>query len=175
MFVCSLSFSREINKRDLFRAEKLIIYLNGGTAEIKTRKEIATVDEKFLSVAMSWKTVVGWNFNVSTEKRIIALTKALSPAYLRLGGKPCNFVNFQSNEGEKSSPFGKLTIHLSGRDLDKINQIAKNAGWQVLFALSVFRRLMDGSWDSSNPFRIVKYAADKGYKFGWELGNGKEN
>ncbi|KAL9982311.1 hypothetical protein ACROYT_G004338 [Oculina patagonica] len=120
---------------------------------------------------MSWKTILGWNFNATTEQRIIALTKALSPAYVRIGGLPSNFVNFQFNEEERSSPFGKLTIHITGKDLDRINQIAKNAGWQVVFALSAFRRSMDGSWDPSNSFRIVKYAADKGYKFGWELGN----
>ena len=143
-------------------------------AEIDTSRVIATVDEKFLSVSMGWKTFVGWNFSAATEKRIITLTKALSPAYVRIGGIASNFVIFQTFDEEvKSKPFGKLTVHINGEDLDRINEMAKNAGWQVLFALSVLRRSTDGSWDPSNPFRIVKYVADKGYKFVWELGNGK--
>lgn len=173
VFVYSLSLSWVVNRGNLSTEERQIIDLNAEMAKIKTSKEIANVDEKFLSVSMSWKTILGWNFNATTEQRIIALTKALSPAYVRIGGLPSNFVNFQFNEEERSSPFGKLTIHITGKDLDRINQIAKNAGWQVVFALSAFRRSMDGSWDPSNSFRIVKYAADKGYKFGWELGNGK--
>lgn len=139
------------------------------TVEVKTSKVLSNVDEKFLSVCLSWRDRDLWRFNSTTEKRLIALTKALSPAYLRIGGIPSDFVIFQS----PSSPYGKLTVHIGEDDLDRINEIAKNAGWQVLFTLSVARRLENGSWDPSNPFRIVKYVADKGYQFGWELGNGK--
>ena len=98
-----------------------------------------------------------------------ALTKALSHGYVRIGGTPSDFVIFESS----SSPYGKLTVHFGKEDLDRINEIAENAGWQVLFTLSVLRRRKNGSWDPSNPFRIVKYIADKGSKFGWELGNGE--
>lgn len=174
VFVYSLTFSREANRGSLFTEERQIIDLNAEMAKINTSEEIATVDEKFLSVGMSWKTILSWSFNATTEQRMISLTKAFSPAYVRIGGIASNFVNFQLNEDEKSSPFGKLTVHITGKDLDRVHRIAKNAGWQVLFALSAFRRSMNGSWDPSNSFRIVKYAADKGYKFGWELGNGKE-
>ena len=46
-------------------------------------------------------------------------------------------------------------MHFGKEDLDRINEIAENAGWQVLFTLSVLRRRKNGSWDPSNPFRIV--------------------
>ena len=137
--------------------------------KIDMNKAIATVDEKFLSVCLTWRVRDRWKFNSTTEKRLISLTKALSPAYVRIGGTPSDLVIFQSPR----SPYGKLTVHITGEDLDRINQIAESAGWQVLFTLSVLRRLENGAWDPSNPFRIVKYVADKEYKFGWELGNGK--
>ena len=143
-------------------------------AVINTSQVIATVDEKFLSFGMSWDTVVGWNFAATIEKHKTALLKALSPSYVRIGGHTTNFFNFQFNEEEKTSPFGNKTVQITDKDLDRLNQIAKNAGWQVLFALSVLKRsAKDGSWDASNTFRIVKYAANKGYRFGWELGNGR--
>lgn len=174
MFFCLLYFLWEVNRGSFLTVEKRIIDFDAEKVEINTREAIATVDEKFLSVGLSWKIIFGWNFNSTTEQRITALTKALSPAHVRLGGIPSNFVNFQFNEMEKNSPFGKQTMHITGKELDRIHQIAKNAGWQVLFALSVFRRSMDGSWDPSNSFKIIKYTAEKGYQFGWELGNGKK-
>jgi len=137
------------------------------SAEIDISKVIATVDDKFLSVCLTWRVRDLWKFNSTTEKRLNALTKALSPGFVRIGGIPSDFVIFESS----SSPYGKLTVHVGEEDLDRINEIAENAGWQVLFTLSVLRRCRNGSWDPSNPFRIVKYVAEKGYKFGWELGN----
>ena len=176
MFVCSLYFLWEVNRDHFDTLEKRIIDLNPEIADIDTREAIATVDEEFLSVGMGWKTIFDWNYNATTEQRIIALTKALSPAYVRFGGVHSNFVEFHFSEERKKSPFGKLRVHhCTGKDLDRINQIAKNAGWQVLFALSAYKRSIDGLWDASNSFKIIKYAADKGYKFKWELGNGKEN
>ena len=143
------------------------------TANIDTSLVIATVDEKFISVGIPWRTLVEWNFTLATEKQITALTKAVSPAYARIGGTAGDFVIFNDLE-KKAKHFRKeTTFNINGKDLDRINQIAEKAGWQVLFTLSLLRRSTNGSWDPSNPLRIVKYAADNGYKFGWELGNGK--
>ena len=143
------------------------------TANIDTSLVIATVDEKFISVGIPWRALVEWNFTLAAEEQITALTKAVSPAYARIGGTAGDFVIFNDLE-KKAKHFRKQTaLNINGKDLDRINQIAGKAGWQVLFTLSLLRRSTNGSWDPSNPLRIVKYAADNGYKFGWELGNGK--
>ena len=149
------------------------------TVNITTSLAIATVDEKFISVGIPWRTLIAWNFNAMAEEKISALTKALSPAYARIGGTAGDFVLF-SDLGRSKLFLGKpkhfvkqTTFNINGEDLDRINQIAEKAGWQVLLALSLLRRSTNGSWDPSNPLRIVKYAADNGYKFAWELGNGK--
>lgn len=143
------------------------------TADINTTTVIATVDEEFLSVSTSWRTILGWNFSSAAEKRILALMNALIPAYFRIGGTAAEFVIF-TDEVEKRKPLRPFKpVHITGKDLDRINRIAENAGWKVLLALSASRRATNGSCDLSNPLRIVKYAADNGYKFGWQLGNGK--
>lgn len=139
------------------------------SAKVDTNDVIATVDERFLSVCLTWRRWDAWKFDSVREKRLITLTKGLAPAYVRIGGTPSDFVIFQSS----SKPYGKLTVNIDEKDLDRINKIAENAGWQVLFTLSVLRRLINGSWDPSNPYQIVKYVAEKGYNFGWELGNGE--
>ena len=139
------------------------------SAKVNTNDVFATVDERFLSVCLTWRRRDAWKFNSVREKRLITLTKGLAPAYVRIGGTPSDFVIFQSS----SKPYGKLTVNIDENDLDRIDEIAENAGWQVLFTLSVLRRLKSGSWDPSNPYQIVKYVAEKGYKFGWELGNGE--
>ncbi|XP_068707352.1 heparanase-like [Montipora foliosa] len=142
------------------------------TVEIKMHKAIAVVDERFLSVCMSWRNRERWKFDSKRETRLIALTKALSPAYMRIGGNPSNFLVFRSTSGEeRTQPYGELTEQIEEEDLDRINEIAENAVWRVLFALSSLRRQMNGSWDPSNTYEIIKYVEDRGYKFGWELGN----
>ena len=143
------------------------------TVNIATSLVIATVDEQFISVGIPWRSLVEWNFTTAAEKQITALTKALSPAYARIGGTAGDFVFFNDLEKKPEQFYKKSAFNINSKDLDRINQIAEKAGWQILFALSLFKRSKDGSWDPGNPLKIVKYAADSGYKFGWELGNGK--
>ena len=143
------------------------------TVNIATSLVIATVDEKFISVGIPWRTLVEWSFTATVDKQITVLTKALSPAYARIGGTAGDFVLFNDLEKKPENFDKQTTFNINGKDLDRINQIAEKAGWQVLFTLSLLRRSTNGSWDPSNPLRIVKYAADNGYKFGWELGNGE--
>ena len=173
LFLYSLPRQRNINKVCIHKPANVSLPPIYFTADINTTTIIATVDEKFLSVSTSWRTILGWNFSPAAEKRIFALKKALFPAYFRIGGTAAEFVIF-TDEVEKRKPFRPFKpVHITGEDLDRINRIAENAGWKVLLALSGSWRSANGSWDPSNPLRIVKYAADSGYKFGWELGNGK--
>ena len=177
MLIYLLAYSRDFHKSYFYKsgsAHRLPrVKVITKMTKIKIKEEIARVDEKFVSVSLTWGTILDRNSTATTEKRIAALTKALSPAYVRIGGIRNQYVIFQSNEEEKSKPFGKRTLYISGEDLDRINQIAEIAGLKVVFSLSFFKRSMDGSWDPSNGLRILKYVAERGYKFGWELGNGK--
>ena len=142
--------------------------------EINTIEAIRLVDKRFLSVCLTWKNRERWKLNASREAKLHALTKALAPAYLRIGGTPSNFLQFQfSVEEKRIKPHDELTIGINEGALDRLHEIAQNAGVQVLFSLSVFSRPKNGSSDPSNRYEVLKYVADRGYKFGWELGNGK--
>lgn len=164
---------RDVGKVYSYTAAEVSYPLIKFPPNITSSLVIATVDERFISVGIPWATLVEWDFNRTAEKQITILTKALSPAYARIGGTVADFVNFNDLE-KKPKPFQRRTIfEINRKHLDRINQIAEKASWQVLFTLSSLKRSKNGSWDPSNPLRIVKYAADRGYKFGWELGNGK--
>ena len=63
------------------------------TVNIATSLVIATVDEKFISVGVPWRTLLEWNFTAAAEKQITALAKALSPAYARIGATAGDFVS----------------------------------------------------------------------------------
>lgn len=163
LFLYSLPRQRNIDKVCIHKPANVSLPPIYFTADISTTKIIATVDEKFLSVSTSWRTILGWNFSPAAEKRIFALKKALFPAYFRIGGIAAEFVNFTDEVEKRNWPIRPFKpVHITGEDLDRINRIAENAGWKVLLALSVSRRSANGSWDPSNPLRIVKYAADSG-------------
>ena len=166
-------YQRDINKVCPYTAADVSYPRIKFTVNIATSFVIATVDEQFISVGIPWRSLVEWNFTTEAEKQITTLTKALSPAYARIGGTAGDFVLFNDLERKPGLFQKKKTFNINNKDLDRINQIAEKAGWQVLFTLSLLERSKNGSWDPSNPLKIVKYAADSGYKFGWELGNGK--
>ena len=83
---------------------------------IETNKEIAWVEKQFVSFCQTWKTILKWNFTTTAEERIIAPMRALSPAYVRIGGTRSHYVIFQSQGEEKREPFGKQTLIISGED-----------------------------------------------------------
>ena len=171
LFQCSQDFENNGSFKPTERNSWRKIH---AAVEVNTIEAMREVDERFLSVCLTWKNRERWKLNASREARLCALTKALSPAYLRIGGTPSNFLQFQLSVDEKRiKPHDELTVGINEDDLDRLHEIAQNAGLQVLFSLSVFNRPKNGSWDPSNRYEVLKYVADRGYKFGWELGNGK--
>ena len=106
-----------------FRYAPLVIF---GLAMLSNVVELKTIDvhllhggvlhdadERFLSYALDcslishqWKT-----FN-ATNAKVVALTRALSPAILRLGGTVCDSVLFSPSE---KSPSGNSVILHSNR------------------------------------------------------------
>ncbi|XP_074613834.1 heparanase-like [Acropora palmata] len=169
LFQCSQDFE---NNSSFKPTERQTLRKIHAAVEISTIEAIRVVDERFLSFCLTWKNRERWKLNASRETRLHALTKALSPAYLRIGGTPNNFLRFKFSVDEKESKsHDELTVGINEDDLDRLHEIAQNAGLQVLFSLSVFNKLKNGSWGPSNRYEVLKYVADRGYKFGWELGN----
>ncbi|RMX47497.1 hypothetical protein pdam_00002202 [Pocillopora damicornis] len=143
-FMDSRDFSRVNFHAPLSGQAKVIVTK---IVNIKMREEIARIEEHFVSICLTWRTILEWNFNYTTEKRIITLMKALSPAYVRIGGDRSQFVLFQAVKGKENKLLGIKTFNISGEEF------------------------VNGSWDPSNALKIIKYVAERGYKFKWELGN----
>jgi heparanase 1 len=169
--------------------------------EIVTDQALTVVDQRFLSVAIDTHILQKhWEcFNFSSE-RLFTLARGLHPAYLRIGGNDQDFLIYDGNfthaqgmcteellENIEAGMDGIQTNQLrwnlvdkkginftiTSEDLDKIHEISQKAGWDVVFGLNLLLRRDDGSWNSSNPLEVMRYAAKKGFNFAWELGNGK--
>lgn len=153
--------------------------------DINAEQTIYTVSDRFLSVSFDNRLLQQhWvHFNFSSS-RLFTLGKGLSPAYLRIGGTTEDWLIFQPEQDNNETfvPTSSSAPHfqrdnfteynITSADIDKIHLIASKAGWKVLFGLNVCLRTKQGTWDFSNPVKILQYVASKGYDFGWELGNG---
>ena len=125
-----------------------------------------------------------FDFNFSSV-RVFNLARGLAPAYLRIGGTTEDWLIYVDKQHHATNTYpittasphfqrGNFTeYNITSDDLDKIHLIASKAGWQVLFGLNVCLRTQDGIWNYTNPLKIMQYVANKGYDFGWELGNGR--
>ena len=142
------------------------------TVSINLNQSVFTVSKKFLSVAITVGLIrEHWPHINFTSEKFFTLAKGLSPAFLRVGGTAEDFLIYDDSPGlNKHKNFTNFTI--THEDLDKIHLLSSKANWDVLFGLNVLLREKDGSWNASNPKKIMQYVADSGYHFGWELGNG---
>jgi len=140
---------------------------------INLNHSLFTVSEKFLSVAIDSSIMKNhWHKVNFTSEKFFTLARALSPAFLRIGGTEEDFLIYDDSKGlQKFKNYTNFTI--THQDLDKIHLLSSKAGWDVMFGLNVLLRERDGSWNASNAKKIMQYVAEHGYHFGWELGNGK--
>ncbi len=94
-------------------------------------------NERFLSVAVDVGTLnKNWgNFSFGSAK-LNTLTKAISPAYLRLGGTAADYLVFKRQcddevEPERWGPFSKT--YLCPKDWDGINNFCSSTGLKLIF------------------------------------------
>ena len=155
---------------------------------ITTNTSVFTLDKRFLSVAIDsgimQRQWLGLNFS---SERLFTLARGLAPSYVRFGGTAEDFLIYAGSslqnmikEKQPVAPLASPDVSkqqsnftISSVDLDKIHTIAEKSGWDVLFGLNVLLRERDGTWNASNAKKIMEYVAEKGYHFGWELGNGE--
>lgn len=162
---------------------------------IRINEPVYKVDERFLSIALDTNLLRNKWRGFELSERVTTLAKGLHPAYLRIGGTAADFLIFDDTklEVDRNTPYaassarrrrterevpglvlGKpmKTFSISAHDLDHVHEIGSKAGWDVIFDLNVLLRKNDGSWNSSNPLKIMNYVREKGYSFVWQLGNG---
>ncbi|XP_038058596.1 heparanase-like isoform X2 [Patiria miniata] len=145
--------------------------------EVDVRANAAPIHitgERFLSVAVDTNSLnKHWmHFNFSSAK-LQTMTRALSPAYLRLGGRAGDFLIFK-NPCDGSEPSTGDTgvedplTYLCPQDWDDINNFCSDTGLKLIFGLNLLLRTEAGGWDPDNAEHLLDYNT---HDVAWELGN----
>ncbi|XP_065665997.1 heparanase [Hydra vulgaris] len=114
--------------------------------------------------------------------KINVLASGLSPAFLRIGGTPQDFLTFlvKANESTdiktsctpKFENWRKLKpFKLSSQYFEEIGVFAKENHLELIFGLNALKRYSNMSWDNNNAVEIMKFMKGKNLTTIWTLGN----
>ncbi|XP_017778615.1 PREDICTED: heparanase-like isoform X2 [Nicrophorus vespilloides] len=157
---------------------------------IDAKRPLLIVDKHFLSIALD-SSLIADNFQGfdPTDYRIIALMHPFRGGYLRIGGTMADRLIFNSSEdhnikiinsfldnGEcsydgKFCNVLKQNFNMSGKQWTQLNDLANKTGQTVLFDLNCLLRHANGTWDSANAEKLIKFSDENKYDLIWELGN----
>lgn len=158
---------------------------------VDTTQVAATVDPRYLSVAVDTAQVVGGRFwSSSGEQEIIgeeevpeydfsrprlrALASHLAPAFLRIGGSDADRVIYDMSESPiEEAPEG-FEFVLNASQLDGIFEFAEALDYDVMFTLNAGIGVRDeaNAWTSNMARELVEYVVGNDYEVTlWELGN----
>ena len=155
-----------------------------------SKDAVAEVEEQYLSVCLDLGQIAEptrfWNPDGSGEvvgqptfdferSRIRNMTKALAPAYLRIGGTEADRCFYALEAGDPTAPVAPFKSTLTAAHLDAIGAFAKAVGLDVCFTLNAGRATREaetGAWESGQARRLMRYVAQRKYPFTvFELGN----
>lgn len=108
-----------------------------------------------------------------TRPRLANLVRALSPAYLRIGGTASDQI-FYDLCGKASSPPPGYDHVLNRPTWDLAAQFAEENGLEIMFTLNAGPGPRDsrGRWDSGNARELITYSKEHGIPVtAWGLGN----
>ena len=168
------------------------------SVDLDTTNILTSVDTRYLSIALGLINK-NWKQLDLNNRRVINMAKALSPAYVRLGGTGADLAIF--NDSEISNEVNNFKHHTGNihkkyiempdncKDLDitlhkirknvtitkedwiSLNEFAKKVNWTLLFDVNVVLKRSDNCWDSSNFRKLLKFSSSLGYSpIAWELG-----
>ena len=191
MFICNIS--------SLF----LILALSSNIemtsiVNIETNKVLAQVDERYLSVALGMINK-NWKQLDLNNPRVINMAKALSPAFIRLGGTGADLATFNqtksSNEVSELKTYKDVSLENNNRnykdcrelrqkfqknrknititreDWIDLNLFTNKVNWTLLFDVNVILKRADGCWNSNNFQELLKFSSGLNYgPIAWELG-----
>jgi heparanase 1 len=143
--------------------------------------QVATVSDRFLSLAIDTAQVVGGNFWDPggdtapvppfdfSRARLLQLAQPLGHAYLRIGGTDADRTWF----GEGAPPAGYMWT-LTQAQWTALANFATALDTPILFTLNAGPgpRVNNGPWQPDNARELLRFAAQQNSPvFGWELGN----
>ncbi len=177
------------------------ISVQGGTSayavrvSVDTSKPVGQTAPEYLSFAIDMSQVNGgkwWNpqaqqaetgsgsvnapiFDFNRPK-LDTLTRALTPAYLRIGGSESDkaYYDLKTDNAFATSAPPKYQSVLTRKEWDAVNAFAKRNGLREVFTLNAGpgSRNSDGTWNSTNAAELMAYTAQQNYPVAvWELGN----
>lgn len=152
---------------------------------------IATVSERFLSVAVDTAQVVGapfWSSDASVsvignERRppydfarpkLRKLAAELAPAYLRIGGSTADIAYADMGDPPMAAPPEGYEEVLTKSQWDGIADFARSLDYEILFTLNAGPGSRDGTgrWTPDNAREIIEYTTAQQIPVVlWELGN----
>ncbi len=160
------------------------------TPVVTTTSVAATIDDRFLSVAVDVAQVVGAPFWSPldagapyqrpvppydfTRPRLRALAKALAPAYLRVGGTTADDVYYDLSDTPVATAPAPYQYVMTRAQWDAVNAFAAAVAMEVMFTLDAGKGPRDAAhaWTPDNARALLAYTASKGYPIAlWELGN----
>ena len=153
---------------------------------------VATIDPRFLSVAVDTAEVVGgtfWGADGGLEgasggvqvapydfsrPRLRRLAQELAPAYLRIGGTEADKVFYDMSDTPVTTAPAPYQAVMTHAQWDGANAFATALGYEVLFTLNAGMgpRNAAGAWQPDNAKVLLDYTHAQGYPIAlWELGN----
>ncbi|CAG9771071.1 unnamed protein product [Ceutorhynchus assimilis] len=155
----------------LFLFVSLCALVHSLSFTLESRDEpIHRVSEKFLSVALDSSEIEGRysDFNLS-DPYLTKLVSHLSPMYFRIGGTYADRITF--SEEESTALDDIVGFKFLASDWLKLYQFTQNANVRLIYDLNSLMRNDDGTWNSENAEKMIKFSSDNQMDVDWELGN----
>ena len=155
--------------------QKYLIELDAGNT--------CTIDKNFLSFSIDAVEMMRhFRCFPSKSAKVNILARGLSPAYLRVGGSPQDFMTFIDDENKnvniKNSCEPRFEswrtlkpFKLSSRYFEEIGVFAKVNHLDLIIGLNALKRKPNNSWDERNAGEIMKFMKNKNLSTIWTLGN----
>jgi heparanase 1 len=161
------------------------------TLSVETAEIAATIDARYLSVAVDMAQVVGGRFWSAsgdpeiigqeevpeydfTRSRLRALASHLGPSFLRIGGSDADRVIYDLSENPIDEAPEGFEFVLTANQVDDVFEFAQALGYDVMFTLNAGPGVRDetAAWTPEMARELLEYVVEKGYEVTlWELGN----
>lgn len=130
------------------------------------------VSDNFVSVALDCSNIQD-RFSTFdfTNAKLLKMVQHLSPMYFRIGGTFADRIAFSEDNSNERTNLTDADITFFASDWLKVYQFTKNTGVRLIFDLNSLLRNQDGTWNSENAEKMIKFSQQNGVETDWELGN----
>ncbi|XP_012281544.1 uncharacterized protein LOC105700352 [Orussus abietinus] len=139
---------------------------------VNLKKPVAIASDKFLSLTIDPSVLLTDDVLSSRAEKTANMARALSPAFIRLGGPASNSYTFERSHFSREERDPNFTFSEAHWIL--VQQWAETAGLEVIACIAPHRSDNNGartpSWDSRNALDLISFSDRNGYNMSWQLG-----